>query len=191
MKTKIFNGNQYVGKFNCTGKRETFGMKVKRWFRNGVKLITVILIIGASGYVYRVYSAPIETVTKQVSIDVSDVILSEKINKMKMDVVNQIRDCERDGHKEDDGLIVFDSNAVASLGTLQYQQKTPIYYYKTLYGKTITGKEAVLIAYDDVRAKELARDILFKAKDGWKNWYNCSMEKNIPSQIDAIKKLEK
>ena len=66
-----------------------------------------------------------------------------------------------------------------------------IQYYKTLCGKDITPKDAVLIALDTPKAAALAKDILFTAKDGWRNWYNCATKLSLPAEIAIIQKLNK
>lgn len=114
----------------------------------------------------------------------------EKIESLKDDVVNQLMSCESAGHDEDDGIIIFDTNNKASIGQAQFQVKTVIYYYKKLYGKDITPKEAILIALDQDKAASLAKDIIFKA-DGLGNWYNCTKKLGLDSQVAVIKKLEK
>jgi hypothetical protein len=115
-----------------------------------------------------------------------------KIQSIKNKVVEEIKGCEGAGYTEKDGVIIFDSNNKASIGLLQFQKNTVIYYYKVLYGKDITGKEAILIALDDTKATELARDIMFKTGNkAGKDWVTCSRKNDSDSKIDIIKQLEK
>jgi len=114
-----------------------------------------------------------------------------KIEELKMDVVDRLASqCESKGAKDPDGLIVFDSNKVASLGRLQFQVKTVIEYYKQLYGKKIDGAEAIAIATNKEKAYALAKDIIFKS-DGLGNWYNCGIKLQLASEIAVLKKLSK
>lgn len=115
--------------------------------------------------------------------------LSEKIEQLKEGVLNDLRACESGGAKESAGLITYDSNKVASIGSYQFQVKTVQHYYKSLYQSDITQKEAVLIALDDVKARELAGDIIFKA-DGLKNWLNCANKNNLRSKLNTIDLLQ-
>lgn len=131
-----------------------------------------------------------KVITNTVTIDNSGINFAQKIDSLEKDVVQSIRSCESGGKKESDGLIIFDTNKVASIGTLQWQVKSVIYYEKSLYGKVITGKEAILVALDDNQSGQLAQDVLFSTKDGWKNWLNCSNRMSLESQINAIKKIK-
>jgi hypothetical protein len=118
-------------------------------------------------------------------------ILASKIDDLKNDVVAQLMKCESGGHKEDDGIIIFDSNNKASIGQAQFQIDTVIHYYKVLYGKTITRKEAVLIAIDGDRAAELTKDVMFKTKNmAGMDWINCDKKLGLDKQIELIKRLE-
>jgi hypothetical protein len=101
----------------------------------------------------------------------------------------KLRACESGGAKDPEGLIVFDSNKVASIGSLQFQVKTVIHYYKTLYGKDITNKEAINIATNDSLAIPLAKDIMFKSKNLANDWFNCSKKLGLESEIKIIKSI--
>ena len=138
---------------------------------------------------------------REVTVDRSDEKLALKIDGLKNELVESLRKCESAGRKEQDGIIIYDplvSNPsatskrdVPSIGTLQFKQSTVIYYYKTLYNKVITGKEAAMIALDDKKASELAKEIMFKTKNRADDWMNCSNKLGLNSQIELIKKLEK
>lgn len=132
----------------------------------------------------------IKTVIETKTVDTSADMFAAKIDSLEKSVVEAVRKCESAGHKETDGLIVFDSNNVASIGTLQFQVKTVIFYYKSLYGKTITGKEAILIALDDEKAGELAQAIMFKSPNLANDWLNCANRLSLTDQIKAIKKIK-
>lgn len=155
----------------------------------GLLIVLALFIAGKVVYWYgHDYQPQIKFVPQKV--DVSEEIFAAKIEKLKWDVVEKLRACESAGYKESDGILIFDTNQVASIGTLQFQKKTVVYYYKALYQKVITGKEAVLIALDDKLAGELARDIMFKSKNIASDWYNCSTRLNLENEILIIKKLE-
>lgn len=117
--------------------------------------------------------------------------LGKKIEELKRGVVADIQKCESAGHKEDDGIIIFDSNEKASIGTMQWQKASVIHYYKKLYKQDITSKEAVLIALDDKRAESLAYDVIFTEKEGWRNWFNCGVKIEVKRTLDIISKLER
>lgn len=192
-KTNIFHGNQYVESFVCDGKRYTKEqarrIKRRRFFRKvKIAILIMITIYGWSVLIRLVLPKEIIVIEeKKVIID----NLIEKVKSIKSETINDLRSCESAGYKEDDGIIIFDSNSKASIGTFQFQKSTVIHYYKTLYGKDITGKESVLIALDDSKSARLAEDIIFGTKDGYTNWKNCAIKKNIKQSVDIVNKLLK
>src|SRR3990167_5034296 len=116
--------------------------------------------------------------------------LGKKIDEIRAEALVGIKQCESQGHSEEDGIIIFDSNNEASIGQYQFQRDTVIHYYKVLYGQVITRKEAVLIALDDSKAKKLAYDVIYTTDKGWRNWYNCSKKIGMESTLALISKLE-
>ena len=170
-----------------------------------VKIVTRISAILGLMFVlswigYNIYTNPTPPIRKAQAEEIAIGKINNKIADLKKSVVEEIYNCERHIYSEDDGLIKFDplvSNPkktapknIASIGTLQFKQTTIIGYYKSLYGKDITMKEAALIALDDEKAKALAEDIIFKA-DGWGNWENCGIKHGIKAKVSIIKQLEK
>jgi hypothetical protein len=149
--------------------------------------MTVLIIIGF--LVSFVIGSNINTRNIEVIVTKTINTLQIRIDELKNGVVKDLQGCESAGYKEDDGIIIFDSNGKASIGTLQFQKKTVIYYYKTLYGEDITSKEAVLIALDNVKAEKLTRDIIFKTDKGLANWKICTVKHNLESRVKLIKAL--
>lgn len=113
-----------------------------------------------------------------------------KIAELKADLLKRLKKCESQDRTEDDAPILLDSNNEMSIGELMFQIKTVQYYYKKLYSKEITRKEAVLVALDHDKAFELAGDIIFKDGKGIGNWYNCDKKNGFSSEIAIIKKLQ-
>lgn len=130
-----------------------------------------------------------DTVYAEKLIDRSQDYYNERIESLKYDVVNRLSQCESGGAKDPDGLIIFDSNKKASIGRLQFQVSTVQHYYKALYQKTITQKEAIEIATNPEKAKSLAKDIMFKSKNQANDWYNCAVKLDLNKEIQIIKKL--
>lgn len=137
-------------------------------------------------YIVGGYSSPIQFVQAEAKDS-----FPQRIEALKVKVVEQLKSCESAGHSEDDGIVILDSNNKMSIGQLQFQKATVIYYYKSLYNKNITGKEATEIALNTEKAMALAEDIIFKTDKGLTNWKNCSDKHNLWSQVSAIKSLEK
>jgi hypothetical protein len=158
-----------------------------RFFRRLVKWAFVFIVIGAG--LVAVLSKNNETIVyvdRPVMLD----NLANKINELKGELLSDLRNCESRGYTEDDGLLIFDSNAKASIGSYQFQKSTVQHYYKTLYGRELTGKEAILIALDDEKAGELASDIIFK-QGKLSDWVNCTRKEGLAQKLEVINKLSK
>ena len=154
------------------------------------KTLIVSMIVGAVYGSFHIGRATTEPVFLQAE-DKSKAMFMSKVDKLKEEVANQLMACESAGHTEDDGIIIFDSNAKASIGNFQFQKDTVIHYYKVLYGKTITPKEAVLIALDQDKARSLAIDVMFTTKNkAGRDWFNCANKLKLDERIDIIKSIE-
>lgn len=167
---------------------------VKSFFISLIKRIMLLgLVVGLlfAGYEYTRLNNPLIKVQiqeKEVLID----NLGPKIDELKTEVLDSLQKCESQGANEDTGLIVFDSNKVASIGLYQFQKTTVQHYYKTLYSKDITGKEAIEIALDGEQSRKLASDIIFSNDSkGINNWYNCNKKNNLETKVAFIKKISK
>jgi hypothetical protein len=169
------------------GRFSSFKKNVRSFFR---KLLKVTLF---AGLIYLVFItgrySKLEYVAPKVEAEVKDT-LSDKVKQLKGEVLDTLKSCESGGYSENDGIIIFDSNNQASIGSFQFQKKTVIHYYKTLYGKEITPKEAVLIALDDEKARELAEMVIFEDSKGAGNWHNCSKKHGLYEKVKIIKELE-
>jgi len=175
-----------------------------KWFvAKFIGLPVVIVVLGL--IVAYQYNHP-KIVTNTVTVDISSAQYAQKIDSLEKSLVEGIHQCERQNYTESDGLVTFDptdaqyakvqgkqhfvNKGEFSFGTYQFKTSTIQYYYKTFYGKVVTGKEAILIALDDQKSADLTQDVLFKTTDGWKNWSNCSNMLKLVDQIVAIKKIK-
>lgn len=190
--TKVFFGEKrlkdmYVG----ASRFQVFKYRLSRFVR---RLIIASFLLGAVFGAYKLGNFTTEPVglyaaTKEV--DVSDIRYQTKIDKLKDDVVEKLASCESAGYTEDDGIIIFDSNEKASIGSFQWQIASVKHYHKLMTGKDVTSKEAILIALDKTKAKGLARYVAFETKNKMgKDWINCEKKFGLDAQIDIIKKLE-
>lgn len=181
---------------------QVFKYKIAMFMR---KVIIVTMIVGAtSGVLYGTFYAGRAT-TEPVKvfadrhIDVSDVSLQNKISDLKTKVADSLMACESGGAKESDALVTYDprrnetvNSNIASFGQFQFKKATVIYYYKTIYNKTVTPLEAVIIALDEEKARELAISVMFTTKNKASgDWSNCAKRLDLDKRIDLIKQLEK
>ena len=156
------------------------------------RLIGTVIVIGTlcfMGYaaMSKAFAKTVYQTTEKI-VEVDN--LGPKVAELKNALLDNLEKCESSGFSESDAPIIFDTNNKASIGTFQFQKSTVIHYYKTLYGKTITPKEATLIALDSTKARELASEIIFTTEKGVSNWLNCANKLNLSSEIKFIKKLK-
>jgi len=191
----FFHGERLRDIYPHASKWQVFKWKVRKFIRK-VTIVSIAcaalygaFVVGSKSFHETAYQAQAEKITT-VEVQVDN--LSEKIAQIKAEAVEGIRKCESAGHPESDGIIIFDSNAKASIGSFQFQKTTVQHYMKVLYGKDITPKEAVLIALDEAKAGELASDIIFETPGGGlKDWYTCANKIGLANTIAIVKKLEK
>ena len=175
----------YMGR-EINGRFSSFKVKVKRVLKTTIWVAALMVMGGVLGIVTFGKSTTIFA-ENIVEVDVTP----QKIESLKEDVVTRLQKCESAGHSEEDGIIVFDSNNKASIGQLQFQKNTVMHYFKTLYGKDISSKEAVLIALDTEQARKLAKDIIFTTDNMVSDWLNCDKKLGLTPEVKLIKKLEK
>ena len=205
-KTSIFRGNQHVEYIEVTGEYLTRMQKIrlytriytKQAIRAGAMTVAVAcLILGGYklGTIYPTTVQVVQAENKTISFE-------DKVDQLKNDVINQLMNCESPNYTDDDALVTYDplvSNPSAtpkrnipSFGRLQFKKDTVIYYYKMQTGKTLTAKEAVLLALDTEKAIELAKYVGFETKNKFSgDWVTCSRRHNLDMQVDIINKLSK
>lgn len=169
------------------GRYTSFREKLSNFMFGVGALIVVLVVITVTAQAVMIHFSPKAALAaERVEVD----LLPGKLAALQMDLVNRLAtQCESKSAKDPDGLIVFDSNHVASLGRLQFQVKTVQHYYKTLYGKTISGSDAIDVATHKESAYQLAHDIIFKTDGGETNWLNCSRKLGLSPEVAVLKKL--
>lgn len=157
----------------------------------------LFLVVASVGCVMWISQQPrfeVAMVASDVTkLDVVEKLTKEqyeaKIKQLKSDVLDDLSlGCEVKGLADPDGTIVFDSNRVASIGRFQFQVKTIKFYIKKFEGRDITGREAIEIAVDPVKAKALAERIIF-GEGKTSDWANCSAKFNLQTTVNIINKL--
>lgn len=191
---KIYhNGRDITGKF----ARETFINKITRkikimWY--WAKITLGIGFVGAmlGGFLVGAFMGSSASYTRAVEVIIEKVdTMPEKIEKLKDEVVNDLAKCESGGKKEEDGIVVLDTNNKGSYGVVQWQKTSYQHYYKLMTGQEISGKDAIIHALDSEKAKSLAKWVIFETKNGVaKDWVNCSKWHGLQDRVDLIKKLE-
>lgn len=160
------------------------------WYvKVAVRIITLGGITGVIGY--AIFMAGWSAKPEHMLAAATD-NLPGKVKQMKNEVLDTLSlKCEIKGSTVDNANIIFDSNGKASIGPFMFQVKTVIHYYNVLYKKTITGQEAISIANDPVKSRELASDIIFKTANGvGMDWVNCDKKFGLSAKVAWVKQLE-
>lgn len=184
------------------GKYTSYKSVMFKWF--GVPALFVIVGVGSAAYYYHKH--PIKTpLLPPIVTDVSGEMFSQKIDTLEKSLVKQVEVCESGGYSNSDALVTYDpkdsdratdagkivvDKGQMSYGQLQFKVHTVIYYYKTLYSKTITNKDAILIALDATSSEALAKDIMFTSPNMSNDWAKCSNKLNLNVMIQAIKQIK-
>jgi len=163
-------------------------MKTKKEYVLTILLIAVVII--AILFVVKQRNAT-EVMAQQYTAKLSEVtkVNSNKVDVLKNDVLNRLKQCESGDLKISDAPILLDTNHKISLGMFMFQRDTVIYYYKKLYNKTISRHTAVEVALSP-EARTLASDIIFKESGGIFNWANCAKQKNLVTEVTIIKRIQ-
>ena len=118
------------------------------------------------------------------------VTMESKVEDLKESSLDRLAACESAGKKEADGIAILDSNNVGSYGPFQFQRKTVMHSEQLRTGKSINGRDAIILALQGDKARELAKWIIFDTKAGVANdWVTCSKKLGLQSEVDIIKKL--
>lgn len=178
----------------------------------GIRLAAIFLFLSGSGV--GIYNAGQASTTPVASYaqaeDKSTAMYQAKIEDLKNKVMDKLMDCERFTYKDEDGLVTYDptdaqftksistgtkqtvvDKGEMSYGLFQFKKSTVVYFMEMKTGKKITKKEALLIALDTDKAKELAKYVAFETKNKiGKDWYNCNVKYGLDAQVDIIKSME-
>ena len=177
-----------------------------KWFiTKFLGLPALFVIVGVSIAMYYQHQHP-NIITNTIEKDISPEMYAQKIDSLEKSVVKQVEQCESNGYTESDALVSYDpresdratvkgtivvDKGQMSYGVLQFKTKTVQYYYKSLYGKTLTNLEAILVALNASSSEALAQDIMFTSpKMGLTDWTVCSNSLNLGVMITAIKKIK-
>lgn len=156
--------------------------------------VLTIAIIILGGYMYveaqgNTVIAVFDTITP-VAYAKQETTAREVVDMMKEEVLDSIAECETKNSTSSDGIITFDTNEVASVGRYQFQIKTIIVYYKMYYNQNITSAEAIMVAIDPVKSRELAKHIAFGDDKAVGNWHNCADKHGLYEKVKIIKEIE-
>lgn len=127
---------------------------------------------------------------ERVVSETQKLIAEAEVNFKKNDLLMELKACESSSAHESDAIMILDSNNEMSIGEFMFQRDTVVHYYKVLYDKEITRRDAVIISITHEDSRKLAEDILFKTKNGWENWYNCGKKLKLEKRIAEIKNMQ-
>jgi hypothetical protein len=152
---------------------------------------------------------PEENPVEKLANELATRILGTKVEELKKDVVEQIRKDESNvKFSATDVFYTHDPSRANwdecmrtggrrnincdSWGPLQFKITTIQHFYKTLYNKEISQKEALLIALDEEKAVSLAQDIIINVEGGVYEWTTAhNRTEYYNTVIPFIRDLEK
>ncbi len=187
---KTHNG---IGKYNSNGepKRDNKGKYSKKGMSGFKKfswtvLLLAIAFIAGGIFQPRAYAVPFEVDN-----------LAPKIEDLKDKVVEELAQCESENASQDTALVNYDNNKkgtltgrhIASIGVMQFKVQTVQSFYKTLHKENLTNYEATLLALDNNRAKELAKESVFGIQGALWHW-SCATP-DMGAKVTMIKNLSK
>lgn len=120
----------------------------------------------------------------------AEILSAEKVENLKDKITDDLGQCETRGVAEPDAAIILDSNNEMSIGNYMFQIKTIQHYVKKFESRNITRVDAISIAINHDKAKELTKKILFTEKDGHKNWLNCATKLGLGGKISLINSIQ-
>lgn len=146
-----------------------------------------------SHYLDSVLSTEVAAINEPVpvvAIAKAGTTMEAKIEELKNSILDRLAACESAGKKEEDGIAILDSNDVGSYGPFQFQRKTVMYYETKRSGKPINGRDALILALQGDKARELAEWIIFDTNAGVaKDWVNCARKLDLQKEVEIIKRL--
>ena len=117
--------------------------------------------------------------------------LQQKISDLKGEVLDTLAKCESGGRDNESGIIVWDTNNKPSLGKYQFQIATVQHYHLKRTGERLSGRDAILLALDEARARDLAQWVIFDNGKGVRNdWVNCDKWHGLDQKVEVIRSLE-
>jgi hypothetical protein len=191
----FFMGSKLCEVYPYATKWEVLKYKTMKLLR---KVVIASFLVGIIYGSFMVGTQTVKTeyvrAVEEVKVDVSSEMLKEKIESLKNKVVDDLIACESNGN-EDAGILKIETRAngdqQVSIGVLQFKQSTVQIMWKRVHGAEITGKEAVMVAIDANRARELAKEHIFKTNiPPSSDWTNCSAKHSLDERVKMIKQLE-
>lgn len=174
-----------------------------RWFEvlkykiaiNTRRILIISMCVGALIGSYKIGDMNTSTVFVNAE-DRSQDIFSAKVEKLKDEVIEEIAKCESKNASQDLALVTYDNNSrgtltgkhIASIGVMQFKVGTVQDFYKILHKSTLTNYEATMLALDNKKAKDFAKESIFKIQGALWHW-SCATEE-MGVRVTMIKSLE-
>lgn len=194
-----FRGNQHK-KIGWFTKQYRAVVKFLKWFWMWTKVLGVTAILVACfAEGYRIYMQD-DIVNHAEARQESKDRLEVKVEQLKW---NLIEDLIKYESPKGTPLLIVDAPKGSykcaedkySFGKLMFKPCTVTGVYKLYYNKTINREEAIAIAINEEKSKEMAYDMIFNTKKGDKgkeHWHNSFLKNggDLTRQLKLIKDLE-
>lgn len=187
----IYNGKRLKDIYPYATKFQVFKYRLGRLIRKIIILSTTLAMLFGVIQIARYYF-PVTFYKADAQVITLDT-LTPKVNSLKDQIIDNIKEWETKGlpAPQCNGKIIFDTNKKASVGCFQFQVTTVIHYVKIIEGRDINEAEAIAIAIDYDKARELAYKIVWEQNGLKSNWYNYSQLSETKTNLAIINKLTK
>lgn len=191
----IWQGKRLKDIYPFPTKWEMVKYKVRCFFHKLLQMTVLTTILGVVVTTAFVVgrSSKADVAMAQITGDTFE----SKVESLKDGVVDEIAKCESRNASQDTALVTYDNNSrgtlkgknLASIGVMQFKVSTVQAFWKQLHKEDLSNYEATLLALDNHKAKDLAKDAIFNIQGAVWNW-TCAT-KTIGEKVAIIKSLEK
>jgi hypothetical protein len=170
-------------------------------------IILAIVFVGIGFYIAKQNIEPkiITEIKEKVITNNIGVSLETKIEELKNGLLDDLRTAEIQGYEDTEVIIVFDPRLkdlkncqkiggvrlhCYSFGDYNFKIATVQHYYDKFNKETIGEKQALEIALDKNKSRDLAYKVIFNEIGGIWNWKNSAEKINAAERISFIRSLE-
>lgn len=165
--------------------------KNHKWAKRGMAVLAVTI------FALAIYGD--HWTSKELSVTVPTAYAGEtmtaKVDALKIKLIDEMQGCEYTGWDQDNAIPKIDNNSkgtlptkdILSYGPMQWKISTMQRMYKQLNGVDLTNYQAILMAMDGKRAREIALDAWLNIKGSINEW-SCATEQ-MKAQVEDIRFL--
>lgn len=192
MKKVTYMGKQVWPKRNKRGEYARKGTSYMPYVSGTLVVGFGVFLAMNSGLKVEYQAAPVaHAAVISTSTPEAPVTLEEKVTTLKHKLVEEMVACENPSHyltwPDDNKAHTLPLKDKVSNGDLAYKISTVQRHYKLLFGTKLSDREALELALDPVRARELAIDSWINLKGSINEW-SCATD-HMKTEVEIIREL--